>query len=434
MKDMNRYLKYINFTPYKLKVFKTENFSISTPELIKHKASFSSFTKNRINNPVLIRNPTQNYLFDKININNLSTSKLLLDKSIKNENSIFNTLNRNCNKNSKSSDNTLTRYYKIKKSNRNRYNQYNFRESKNNNYFNIHKNKTPDKTYNYEGFNKGIKNEYNLSNYNSNNVVMSINKNNIYDNDYLIKPEKEKFENKIVLIQSFWRSYFLRKLVVGGLEKYYSSIAMSKYLNNIFIKNKKIFFKEFIESLKLYILHERYSCFKYKKNRNKINIFFKGNKNSEESFEIPNDKRNDCIYYFIKREQIKSKKLKVMNNKYLIDKNKNINIKDYNWKYDKKGKNNKDKMISIYNKNNKERFNKNNINIKINLINQNNIEMNKKNNSKNYKGISSDYIINNKEKFIHKYKRNINSNKNIKLIKENRHKNIYSKKKNRRRK
>ena len=84
-------------------------------------------------------------------------------------------------------------------------------------------------------------------------------------------------------------------------------------------------------------------------------------------------------------------------------------------------------MNSSFNNKNKEKFNKNNINIKINLINQNNIDVNK-NTIKNNKGISPDYIINNKLKFIHKYKRNINLIQNIKLIKDDRPKNIYSKK------
>ena len=420
MKDKNRYFRYINFTPYKLKVFKSENFSIQTPLINKHKTSVSCLNKNKINNSGLNRNPTHNYLFDKININNLSTSKLLLDKSIKREKSFSSPI---INNNSKSSDIILTRYNKLKR-NKNKYNKNIFHDRKKNKYFHIYKNNTPDKLYNKES-----KFEYNFKNNNLKPISISIktkNSNTNYNNNYKLF-ENEKLLRKIIFIQSFWRSYFLRKLVVGGLEKYYSSIALSRYLNNIFTKNKKILFKYFIESIKEYILHKRYSCFKYNKNQNNVNIFFKGSEDSVNSFEIPNDKKKDCIYFFIKKEQNKINKLKIMSNKNYTDKNKNINIKDTNWKYDKRSRNYKNKMNSSSNNKNKEKFNKNNINIKINLINQNNIDVNK-NTIKNNKAISPDYIINNKSKFIHKYKRNINLIQNIKLIKDAKPKNIYSKK------
>ena len=207
MKDKNRHFRYINFTPYKLKVFKSENFSIQTPLANKHKASVSCLNKNKINNSGLNRNPTYNYLFDKININNLSTSKLLLDKSIKHENSFSSPF---INNNSKSLDNTLARYNKLKNNN-NKNNDNNFQDRKKNKYFHIYKNNIPDKIYNKESIF-----EYNFKNNNLKLISTSIKTKNFninyYNNNY--KLENEKLLRKIIFIQSFWRSYFLRKLVV----------------------------------------------------------------------------------------------------------------------------------------------------------------------------------------------------------------------------
>ena len=219
----------------------------------------------------------------------------------------------------------------------------------------------------------------------------------------------------------------MRKLVVGGLEKYYSSIAISKYLNNIFIRNKKILFNYFIELIKDYILQKKYSCFNYRNNKNNINIFFKENEDLISSFEIPSDRKKDCINFFIKKEQTKSNKRKIINNKNIINKKKanNINIKDYNWKNDIKSRNNTNKMISLYNKKNKKENFKNNINIKINLINHNNINENNKN--RNNKPFSSDNVLKNNLKNIHKNKINVNQKK--KIFNEIKPKKVYSKKK-----
>lgn len=410
-----QYYKYINFTPYKLKVFNSENFSIETTPLLRHKSSFSYINKNRIDNTVLIRNPTENFLFDKININNLSTSKYLINKSITN---------------SKSVDIDFKRNNKSK----------NYKNKKNDNYCQNNiikilgeiKNRTPIK--NHPRFNKNITCERYLINKNFTPFLNSF-KTNTYKNEskYLLKERKQRL-NKIILIQSFWRSYFLRKLVVGGLEKYYSSIAISKYLENIFFQNKKSLFNYLIELLKEYILYKNYSTFKYRNRGNNINIFFKEKDDTNNSFEIPNDKKKDCIYFFIKREQNKLNKIKIKDSRNFIINNKknNLNIKECNLKNEAKRRNTKNKIISLYDKNNNDKYSKdnfkNNINIKINLFNHNNIKGNKNKNVKNIRFLSEDSIIKNNIKYVHKNKININSKNNKKLFQKIKPKNIYAKK------
>ena len=433
MREKNKCFRYINFTPYKLKVFKSENFALKgTPILNRHKTSNSYLNNNnnnnRGNNHLLIKNPTQNYLFDKININNLSTSKILLNKSINNSKSV------DCNQNDtikkEKSKNII--FYK----NNSLKNLY-----CNNNYNLNYKNRTPikNKTTNNNDviippdlYN--LNDNYKIKNANPKIIYLESNKYKFRNRDigrlqeklrynyklYNDDKKKEKIK-KIILIQSFWRSYFLRKLVVGGLEKYYSSIAMSKYLINIFYKNKQKLFSYFIEVLKEYIIKKKYSCFKYRKNNNNINIFFKGNEESIGSFEIPNDKKNDCIYFFIKREQDKTNKNKIINdkNKNNFKKENNINIKHYNYKYNKRSRNTKNNMITLYNKKSNDNINKdnykNNINIKINLINHNNND-----NSNSHRKTTN----NNYSKIFDKNKINLNCNLN-----KIKHKKVYVKKK-----
>ena len=434
MRGKNKYLKYINFTPIKLKIFKSENFSIqTTPEIRKHKYSYSYKNINRPNNHILIKNPSENFLYDKININNLSKSKILLDKSIKNEKLLRNSINKNIR--SIDVDSTIKRYNRKEKRN-NKYNvnyTYNFK----NDYYK--KNKTPIKPYNVLNLNENKKRNNNpvviyveprlSQNYEDDNKnYFSENNNETIDNYFILK--------KIILIQSCWRSYYLRQIVVGGLEKYYSSIAITKYLDNIFFRNKKYLFPIFIEKIKGFIISKKFSIFNYNKEKNNINKFFKGNYNDSMSFEIPSEKKKDCIYYFIKTEQIKSNqnndKKKFIKKNILLN-----NIKDYNLKFDKKSKNdNKITIESLYNKKkynlNNDKF-KNRINIKANLINHNN-RTNKKRLEKNNTNLTINKINNNnkinlflspKKKYIMDYK-----NKNIyikKKVVEDSHNNILKK-------
>ena len=386
MREKNNCLRYINFTPYKLKVFKSGNFALKgTPILNRHKTSYSYLNNNRENNHLLIKNPTQNYLFDKINVSNLSTSKILLNKSISNSRSV------DCNHNdaNKKGKYKNINFYK-NNSLKNLNNNHNYYYLKYNNRTPIKNNTTNNNDVIILSELPNLNENYSIKNTNSKIIYLESNKYQFRNRDkdrlkdkikynFKIYNDEKKNEKikKIILIQSFWRSYFLRKLVVGGLEKYYSSIAISKYLINIFFKNKQKLFKFFIEMLKEYIMQKKYSCFKYRKNNNNINIFFKGNDESNGSFEIPNDKKNDCIYFFIKSEQDKSNKPKIINEKIKNNINKNnINIKYYNNKYDKRSRNIKNNKITLYNKKsndiiNKDNF-KNRINIKINLINHNN--------------------------------------------------------------
>ena len=412
----NQYFKYIIFTPFKLKVFKSENFSIQTTPLLKHKSTFSCINKNRFENPRLIRNPTDNFLFDKININNLSTSKYLINKSITNSKSVDSIFKRS--NNAKNYKNKKTEYY--------------CKNTNNIHYFGENKNRTPIK--NFPRYNK----EINCENYLINNNFMPSQisyKTKTYKNEnkYLSREKRQNLK-KIILIQSFWRSYFLRKLVVGGLEKYYSSIAISKYLENVFFQNKKSLFNYLIDLLKEYILYKNYSTFKYRNKRNNINILFKGDEDTINSFDIPIDKKKDCIYFFIKKEQNNFNKIKIKNDRNFIDDNKrnNLNIKNNNWKYVKKSRNDKNKMISLYDKKKNDKYRKdnckNNINIKINLFNHNNIEGNNDKNVKNNRFLNDDDIIKKGFKFVHKNKNNIYSKDNRRFFKKIKQKNIYTKK------
>ena len=377
MRGKNKYLKYINFTPIKLKIFKSENFSIhTTPEVRKHKSSFSFKIKNRR------KLPSENFLFDKINVSNLSKSKILLDKSIKNEEFLRNS-HYSTNKNTRSVDSTLKRVKKNERI-RSKYNcnfTYNFKK----NYYSRYKNKTPIRPHNFLNLDEDIKRNNNpVAIY----IVSRLSKNSDESQNYFSENNNENDNNylillkKIILIQSFWRSYYLRKLVVGGLEKYYSSIALAKYLGNIFYKMKKSLFPIFIEKIKDYIISKKFSCFKNNRNKNNnIKFFFDGN-NDSMSIEIPNDKKKDCIYYFIKKEQKKSNIFKDKKNSNKKEILLNNNIKDYKWQKDKRSRNdNKKKIVSLYNKKNNNlkngKFN-DRVNIKINLINHNNTENNKK--------------------------------------------------------
>lgn len=98
------------------------------------------------------------------------------------------------------------------------------------------------------------KNNYNLLpksydsiDLNSKNKIDSV---NLKINNNIIHYSKIKVEenynlDKIILIQSFWRSYNFRKIVADGIERFYCSLAIYKYLYNIFINYKKRYFNDF---------------------------------------------------------------------------------------------------------------------------------------------------------------------------------------------
>ena len=420
-------INYINFTPLKLKVNKTEFFSIPTNQDNNKRHKSSSCLNNKVKNHPLIRNPTHNFLYDKININFLSNSKFLLNKTILKENQSFFT-----NKNSKSVDCAIKKFRK-KEDIKNIYKIGNSIKLDNNDISNFYdKAKKPAKTL-YIYTDLDAQNKYNqknrLSNYNYNsNPVPIYTEPKNYNHEDKIKSiiinrkgniKKYNKLDKIILIQSYWRSYYLRKLVVGGLEKYYSSIAMSKYLNNVLYQNKKYLFHYFIELIKEYIITNKFSYFKYKRNKNNINNFFK-NKDDDTngSFEIPLDKKNDCIYFFIKREQAKSNKNKPYDNSNndtnLFNDDKDIKINGYNWKSNKKSRNIKNNKLNCLNNENCKK-----VNIKINSINLYDLENNKK-----IKRFESDIAINGNKKRQKIKSIDLYINPSIKAS----HKKIYTKK------
>ena len=64
---------------------------------------------------------------------------------------------------------------------------------------------------------------------------------NTGDNRSVLK-KNEIYRDKIIRIQSFWRGYFLRKIVVRGLKKYYGLVFIYKLLKKYISKrNKKVF-------------------------------------------------------------------------------------------------------------------------------------------------------------------------------------------------
>ena len=110
---------------------------------------------------------------------------------------------------------------------------------------------------------------------------------NLRTNNNIIHNNKSKLKksyniNKIIFIQSFWRSFHFRKIVIDGIERFYCSLAIYKYLSNIFKKYKKKYFTELF-----YILNEGKSknCFNNiysskKKCYNIVNNFIKKTPNN----------------------------------------------------------------------------------------------------------------------------------------------------------
>ena len=413
--------KNINFTPLKLREFKSENFTIeSNKKLSRHSYSVSCLNNlNKVSskNSLLTQNLTANYLYDKIDLNNLSKVKSLLDRSINNlsystnQMSGYNTLNYNSN---------CLEHYKTINFRKGKFRSHyidNSIKNRNEAYFNDkHKKIMPLKFPKLLNNKMSVRTQFcdrykeNLKNNNLNTVTIyienKVGKNNKYKKITKYKDKNRNFIkdynllDKIILIQSFWRSYFLRKLVVGGLEKYYSAIAIGKYLEQIMKRNKKYLFKIFIDLLKKYSSNKKTKLFSYRKRKNDIKRYIRNTEDKNGSFGIPKDKVKDCIYFFIKKEQIKAN-----NNKYKCNKDQVLNITDYNWN-NKKYQRNKVKIVSLYNKKNDNKIKKeksnNNFNAKINLFIKKDNYYNRR--SPNYNNNS------NCPKYFHKI-----SNKNKKL-------------------
>ena len=60
------------------------------------------------------------------------------------------------------------------------------------------------------------------------------------------------FLKELILIQSFWRGYFLRKLVVGSLKQYFGIVGLCTFLSKSFIRVKKNYFRYFISKFNRY--------------------------------------------------------------------------------------------------------------------------------------------------------------------------------------
>ena len=93
-------------------------------------------------------------------------------------------------------------------------------------------------------------------------------KKNCYTGDSRnIKKQNDFYINRIVKLQAFWRGYYLRKIVVKGLKKYYGLIFIYKLLKKYLLKrNIKIF--EIIFGRKIITNKERnsFKLFSDKKN------------------------------------------------------------------------------------------------------------------------------------------------------------------------
>ena len=415
MKEKNNHFNQTNFNPLRLKEFKTENFSIEANHRSNRKNSSVSLINNKYS--ILVRNPAENFLYNKININRLLKVKFLLEKSVQNENSVSNSTNhisfkrKNIinNKDSNSEECIKSKNFKKLKNYKYKYckdnylnntlrNNYNNKNKKalfrvNNNY-NIIQNK----------FHKRFKDYLEDKNTNISSVIANIKKNkNICQSTKTININYYNLLDKIILIQSFWRSYYLRKLLARGVEKYYSSIAITKYINNIIYIIKKILFHSFIESIKEYILSNKFVRLSDKISKTNINECFNGNDESINSFGIPKDKKKDCIYFFINKEKTKNNNNKnsIKNNGFYenISKSNIINIKDYNWKCCKNCKDN-DNITIMHDKKKQnyiksQNFNKN-IYTKINLLKKNNA----KNGSLRYLGTDVSFHDNKNKKLI----------------------------------
>ena len=389
MKEKNNHFIQTIFNPQRLKEFKTENFSIRANQRANRKSASVSFINNKYS--ILVRNPTNNFLYKRININKLVRVKFLLEKSFLNENSVSNSINHTSfNKKNNINNNYSNSFEYIKNENFKKVKYFKYCQdnhlinTKGNNSNNEYKNRLYKLDHNLylvqNKLNNRIKENLKDKNSNKCSSITDIRKNkNLSQSIKKTKISNYNLLDKIIFIQSFWRSYYLRKTLTGGLEKYYSSIAITQYINNFIYNNKKVLFHYFIESIKEFILSKKFKNLNGKITKNNINEYFSENDESFNSLGIPKDKKNDCIYFFINSEKTKNNNNKnnIKNNGLYENHSKSniINKKNYNFKCCKKYKDNDDIKMMYYKKPYKyiksQNFHKN-INIKINLLKNNN--------------------------------------------------------------
>ena len=397
MKEKNNHFYQTNFNLLRLKEIHTENYSIQANYRASRKNSNTSFINNKYS--ILIRNPADNFLYNRININKLVKVRFLLEKSIQNKSSVSNlTSHISFNKKNIINDNDSNSADFIKKNNIKKTKNYKPKYSKDNYLNNTMGNKFNNQykkelfkvNHNYNNFqikfHDGFKDYLEGKNSSISSAITHTKKNkkkdkykSIWQSNQKIKINNYNVIDRIIFIQSFWRSYYLRKLLARGLEKYYSSIAIIKYINNIIYNNKKLLFQSFIESIKEFILMKKFVSLNDKISKENINDYFNGNDESINIFGIPKNKKNDFIYFFINREKKKNNTYKNNITKNEIYKNPSksniLNIKDYNSKRSKKYKGNNN--IDIMNDKKHSKYIKSqNLYSKINLM--------KKNNQKNY--------------------------------------------------
>ena len=101
---------------------------------------------------------------------------------------------------------------------------------------------------------------------------------------------------KIIKIQSAWKGYFLRNIVIKSIKKYIAFIALIKYLEKIMNNNKKTIFEEIIKLLKKYINEKSIKNKYMRKTNNNNNNDEKNNNNNNRryrNFNILNKKEKE---------------------------------------------------------------------------------------------------------------------------------------------
>ena len=182
-----------------------------------------------------------------------------------------------------------------------------------------------------------------------------------------IKKKNESYLNKVVKLQSFWRGYYLRNIVVRGLKKYYGLIFIYIRLKKYILKKKKNIFEILFENE---LANNERKSTKYNTINNKLiyskKLFYNNTLNNSDknsfSFSTPNDGTIDNIsdhktktYYSKDKVNTKIKNKynfpELKNTSKTIDNELTNNVKEIN-------------------------LNQNNINININNDNKNNFSIN----------------------------------------------------------
>ena len=165
-----------------------------------------------------------------------------------------------------------------------------------------------------------------------------------------INKRNKNYINNIIKIQSFWRGFYLRKIVVSGLKKYYGLIFIYKLLKKYVLKKRKIVF-DLLKNKKLKYNISDYSnskCeektkFLYTKklvynngiyNSEKNSFSFSNNPEFEKTNENINERKTKTFYSNDKKQQTinsyystEIKKPKIFQNR-LTNSTKTIDIKE----------------------------------------------------------------------------------------------------------